>query len=163
MRWPARVKSRAFSEPPQRSKAAEPAPRGPVVQELEPRPDARDNPTERVLFQLGTLPSELRSAILHHGPCRPKGHFAISSENGALSRKWFCFSPTMQKPSCQSCLLFGRVIGRFFTNHICPRRYVTKRSDMFQNYMDDLSQFCLVLGQFVTLLFWTICHKSYLS
>ena len=32
--------------------------------------------------------------------------------------------------------------------------------DMFQNYMDDLSQFCLVLGQFVTLLFWTICHKS---
>ena len=34
---------------------------------------------------------------------------------------------------------------------------------MFQNYMDDLSQFCLVLGQFVTLLFWTICHKSYLS
>ena len=32
---------------------------------------------------------------------------------------------------------------------------------MFQNYMDDLSQFCLVLGQFVTLLFWTICHKSY--
>ena len=36
---------------------------------------------------------------------------------------------------------------------------------MFQNYMADLSQFCLVpvLGQFVTLLFWTICHKSYLS
>ena len=56
-----------------------------------------------------------------------------------------------------------KVIGRFVTNHICPRRYVTKRSDMFQNDMDDLSQFCLVLGQFVTLLFWTICHKSYLS
>ena len=55
------------------------------------------------------------------------------------------------------------VIGRFFTNHICPRRYVTKRSDMFQNYMDDLSQLCFVLGQFVTLLFWTICHKLYLS
>ena len=34
---------------------------------------------------------------------------------------------------------------------------------MFQNYRDDLSQFCLVLGQFVTLLFWTICHKSYLQ
>ena len=48
---------------------------------------------------------------------------------------------------------------------------------MYQNYMDDLSQFFLVLGQFVTLyilddlsqvifvtiLFWTICHKSYLS
>ena len=34
---------------------------------------------------------------------------------------------------------------------------------MYQNYMDDLSQFLLVLGQFVTLLFWTICHKSYLS
>ena len=53
------------------------------------------------------------------------------------------------------------VIGRFVTNHICHRRYVTKRSDMYQhNYMDDLSQFFLVLGQFVTLLFWTICHKS---
>ena len=29
--------------------------------------------------------------------------------------------------------------------------------------MDDLSQFFLVLGRFVTILFWTICHKSYLS
>ena len=55
------------------------------------------------------------------------------------------------------------VIGRFVTNHICPRRYVTKRSDMYQNYMEDLSQIILVLGQFVTLLFWTICHKSYFS
>ncbi len=34
---------------------------------------------------------------------------------------------------------------------------------MYQKYMVDLSQFFLVLGQFVTLLFWTICHKSYLS
>ena len=36
-------------------------------------------------------------------------------------------------------------------------------SNMYQNYMNDLSQFVLVLGQFVTLLLWTICHKSYLS
>ena len=41
-----------------------------------------DNQTDRTLFQLGTLPSELRSAILHHGPCRPKLPFAISSDNG---------------------------------------------------------------------------------
>ena len=34
---------------------------------------------------------------------------------------------------------------------------------MYQNYMGGLSQFVLVLGQFVTLLFWTICQKSYLS
>ena len=48
---------------------------------------------------------------------------------------------------------------------------------MYQKYMDDLSQFVLVLGQFViffilddlsqvifvTIIFWTICHKSYLS
>ena len=33
---------------------------------------------------------------------------------------------------------------------------VTKMSDMFQNYMDDLSQFYLVLGRFVTKLFWDI-------
>ena len=36
---------------------------------------------------------------------------------------------------------------------------------MYQNDMGGLSQFFLVglLGQFVTLLFWTICQKSYLS
>ena len=52
---------------------------GPVVQELDL---TFDIPTDRALFQLGTLPSEVRSAILHHGPCRPEGPFAISSENG---------------------------------------------------------------------------------
>ena len=57
--------------------AAEPAPRGPVVQEL-------DLTLDNALFQLGTWSSELRSAILHHGPCRPKGQFAISSENGNM-------------------------------------------------------------------------------
>ena len=59
--------------------AAEPAPRGPVVQELYL---TLDNSTDRALFQLGTWPSEPRLAILHHGPCRQKGPFAISSENG---------------------------------------------------------------------------------
>ena len=49
--------------------AAKPSPHGPVVQELDLM---LDNPTDRALFQLGTLSSELRSAILHHGPCRPK-------------------------------------------------------------------------------------------
>ena len=51
------------------------------------------------------------------------------------------------------------VIGRFVTNKICPRRYVTKRERHVPKYMDDLSQFFLVLGQFVTILFWTICHN----
>ena len=37
--------------------AAEPSTRGPIVQELHL---TLDNPTDRVLFQLGTLPSELR-------------------------------------------------------------------------------------------------------
>ena len=126
MRWPARVKSRAFSQPPQRAEAAEPAasepaPRGQVVQELDL---TLDNPTHRALFQLGTLPSELISAILHHGPCRPKGPFAISSENGnirifsethyhansgaiEIKRQCLCFSPTMKKPSYQICWLLG--------------------------------------------------------
>ena len=31
---------------------------------------------------------------------------------------------------------------------------------MYQNYMGGLSQIFLVLGQFVTLLFWTICQKA---
>ena len=83
-----------------------------------------DNPTDRALFQLGTWPSELRSAILHHGPCRSKVPFAISSENGnrriflenhyhahsgavEIERQWLCFSPPTNKPNFQSCCLFG--------------------------------------------------------
>ena len=101
--------------------AAEPAPRGPIVQELDM---TLDNTTQRALFQLGTLPSKLRSAILHHGPCCPKGPFHISSENGnmrifsethyhahsgviEIKQQWLCFSQTMKKPSCQSCWLLG--------------------------------------------------------
>ena len=59
---------------PEDEEAAEPAavktsPHGPVVQESDMM---LDNPTDRGLFQLGTSPSELISAILHHGPFRPK-------------------------------------------------------------------------------------------
>ena len=65
---------------------AEPARRGPVacgpvVQELDL---PLDNPTDRALFQLGRLPTKLRTTIIHHGPCRPKGHFAIRGENGNM-------------------------------------------------------------------------------
>ena len=49
--------------------AAKTSPHGPVVQELDMM---LDNPTDRGLFQLDTSPSELRSAILHHVPFRPK-------------------------------------------------------------------------------------------
>ena len=84
-----------------------------------------DDQTDRALFQLGTLPSELISAIFHHGPCRPIGPFAISRENGnrhifsgekhyhahsgtiEIERQWLCFSPTMKKPYCQRCWFFG--------------------------------------------------------
>ena len=58
---------------------AEPVRRGPVDQELYL---TLDNPTDRALFQLGRLPTKLRTAIIHHGPCRPKGQFAIRGENG---------------------------------------------------------------------------------
>ena len=58
---------------------AEPARRGPVVRELDL---TLDNPADRVLFQLGTLPTELRTTILRHGPCHQKGSFALTSENG---------------------------------------------------------------------------------
>ena len=91
---------------------AEPARRGPVDQELDL---TLDNPTDRALFQLGRLPTKLRTAIIHHGPCRPKGQFAIRGENGnirifyerhyhahsramEIERQWLCFSPTMKKP-----------------------------------------------------------------
>ena len=60
---------------------AEPAPRGPVDQELDL---TLDNPTDRALFQLGRLPTKLRTAIIHHGPCRQKGQFAIRGENGNI-------------------------------------------------------------------------------
>ena len=49
---------------------AEPARRGSVVQELDL---TLDNPTDRPLFQLGRFPTKLRTAIIHHGPCRLKG------------------------------------------------------------------------------------------
>ena len=50
---------------------AEPAQRGPVVglQELDL---ALDNPTVRALFQPTTLPTELRTTIIHRGPSHPK-------------------------------------------------------------------------------------------
>ena len=96
--------------------AAEPATRGSVVQEYT---CPLDNPTDRALFQLGSWPSELGSAILHHGPCRQTGRFSISSENGnmrifsekhyhmEMEWQWLCFSPPMKKPYCQSCCVFG--------------------------------------------------------
>ena len=60
---------------------AEPARRGPVVQELGL---TLENPTDRARFQVCTLPTELRTTIIHHGPCRLKEPFAISSENGNI-------------------------------------------------------------------------------
>ena len=67
--------------------------------------------------------------------------------------------------------MFAQGFGRYVTNHICPGRYVTKRSDMYKNYMDDLSQFfSSPLGQFVTLYFGRfvtsyrpICHNFILD
>ena len=47
--------------------------------------------------------SELRSAILQHGPCRLKGPLAISSENG--NRR--IFSEKHNLRISQSCWLFG--------------------------------------------------------
>ena len=91
---PAREDEAAAEPAPEDEAAAEPTPtepataepalteptrRGPVVQELDL---TLDNPTNRALFQLGTLPTELRTTIIHHGPCRRKVPFAISSENG---------------------------------------------------------------------------------
>ena len=84
-----------------------------------------DNPTDRALFQLDRLPTKLRTTIIHHGPCRPKGQFAIRGENGnirifyerhyhvhsgamEIERQWICFSPTMKKPYYLSRLLVVR-------------------------------------------------------
>ena len=97
----------------------EPARRGRVDQELDL---TLDNPTDRALFQLGRLPTKLRTAIIHHGPCRPKGQFAIRGENGnirifyerhyhvhswamEIERQWLCFSPTMKKPLLSKLLV----------------------------------------------------------
>ena len=101
---------------------AEPARGGPVVQELDL---TLDNQTGRVRFQLCTLPTKLRTTIIHHGPCRLKEPFAIISENGnihifsgekhyhahsgaiEIERQWLCFSLTTKKPCFQICWLFG--------------------------------------------------------
>ena len=87
-------------------------------------PYARQPDGSHSLQAIGTVPSEVRSAILHHGPCRPKVPFAISSENGnrrmlseehyhahsgamEIERQWLGFSSTMKKPSGKSCWLLG--------------------------------------------------------
>ena len=81
-----------------------------------------------LLPAIGTLPSEVISAILHHGTCRPKVPFAISSENGnrrmlseahyhahsgamEMERQWPGFSSTMKKPSGKNFWLLRRSIG----------------------------------------------------
>ena len=75
---------------------------------------------------------------------------------GTISRYYCAHSIT-------PCLNFDKVTDDFSKSHyplvVLPRRYVTKKKRyMYQNYMDDLSQFCLVLGRFVTKLFWDIVH-----
>ena len=60
------------------------------------------------------------------------------------------------QPSCsfeaEHRLIHFRLLDRFITNHICPRRYVTqKRSDMYQNIWTICHNLCL-LGQFVAIL-----------
>ena len=99
---------------------AEPIPRGPVVY----LNYARQPDGSRSLPAIGTLPSEVRSASLHHGTCRPKVPFAFSSENGnrrmlseahyhahsgamEMERQWPGFSSMMKKPSGKSCWLLG--------------------------------------------------------
>ena len=66
---------------PTTAESVGPLRRGSVVQELDL---TLDNPTDRARFQLCTLPTELRTTIIHHGPCRLKEPFAISSENGNI-------------------------------------------------------------------------------
>ena len=99
--------------------SAEPARCGPVVRELDL---TLDNLTDRALFQLGTLPTELRTTIIHHGPCYssrsmpPKRtvcyqqrqwqqtpflgqkHYHAHSGAMEIERQWLCFSPTTKKP-----------------------------------------------------------------
>ena len=74
---------------------AEPARRGPVVQVLDL---TLDNPKDRALFQLSTLPTELRTSIIHQGPCRLKGPFAISSDCENGNRRIFSENTTMHIP-----------------------------------------------------------------
>ena len=54
--------------------------------------------------RLPVVPSELRSAIVQHGPCRLKGPLPISSENG--NRSIFSEKHYFHHIS-QSCWLFG--------------------------------------------------------
>ena len=56
-------------------------------------------------------------------------------------------------------VLGGFVLGGFVLEGFCPYTLddmSQQRSDVYQNYMDDLSQFCLVLGRFFTKLIWDI-------
>ena len=81
-----------------------------------------DNPTDRALFELGTLSTERRTAIVHHDSwsmlpnitvCyqqREWQHTRHHVHSGAMEieQQCICFSPTMKKPYyCQRSWLFG--------------------------------------------------------
>ena len=81
---------------------AEPGPRGPVV------------------------PSELRSAILQHGPCRLNGPLAISIENGTRR----IFSEKHYLHTSQSCCWLFAAIGNAKTvSHRCVEQPEELRSE----------------------------------
>ena len=78
-------------------------------------------PTDR-----GMLPrdvnDDLKREIIGHGPCRPKCEVNFVNEHGKanffpsyyyrrqdnieVSRQWLCYSPSLQKPYCETCWLF---------------------------------------------------------
>ena len=79
-------------------------------------------PTDR-----GILPSDvkdpMRLAIIEHGPCRPQCSLSFANDNGKtnfipsyythrvgnieIPRQWLCYSPSLNKPYCETCWLFA--------------------------------------------------------
>ena len=97
-----------------------------------------DNPTDRILCQLGTLPSSVRPAIIHHGPRRPKGPFAISSENGNTP-----LLTNDEEAISSKLLVVGRSIGNANrVGHWCVRQTEKLRVKIKSILHDVLGHTC---------------------
>lgn len=77
-------------------------------------------PTDRGHFEDTVTKTDLLSAIIAAGPCRPKKaecpdvfsekyYSRWTKGNIKIERMWLCFSPSLKKPYCETCWLLPRI------------------------------------------------------
>ena len=80
-------------------------------------------PTDRGILPGDVFDSDLKRAILQHGPCKPTSETHFTNPDGkpnfkaafyhrtddsiTIPRQWLCYSPTLNRPYCEVCWLFA--------------------------------------------------------